>query len=134
MSVSLSTSLKEPYHDVPGVLDYLAAVQHDILANIDRFKSEQPQPKPVNDDGIPIPTPWLRDLPFRKYAVNLLVDHAQQTGAPVVVLLNPAYPNLFGYIERENQFGALYTDFTMIRPGALQRANGGYPLFAWRIC
>jgi lon-related putative ATP-dependent protease len=122
----LFDELKEPYHDAPAVLAYLAAVQQDILANIDRFKSEQPQPKPVNGDGIPIPAPWLRDLPFRKYAVNLLVDHAQQTGAPVVVLLNPVYNNLFGHIERENQFGALYTDFTMIRPGALQRANGGY--------
>jgi predicted ATP-dependent protease len=29
-------------------------------------------------------------------------------------------------IERQAQFGALFTDFTMIKSGSLHRANGGF--------
>jgi lon-related putative ATP-dependent protease len=55
-----------------------------------------------------------------------LVDNSELKGAPVVMELNPTYNNLFGRIEKEAQFGALLTDFTMIREGSLHRANGGY--------
>jgi len=48
------------------------------------------------------------------------------TGAPVVMEFNPTNNNLFGRIEKESEFGALVTDFTMIRAGSLHRANGGY--------
>jgi lon-related putative ATP-dependent protease len=54
------------------------------------------------------------------------VDHSETKGAPVVMEINPTYPNLFGAVERRAQFGALVTDFTLIRAGAVQRANGGY--------
>ena len=65
-------------------------------------------------------------MPFRKYQVNVLVDNSKQEGAPVVVELNPSYSNLFGRVEKEAHFGALYTDLTMIKAGSLHRANGGY--------
>jgi lon-related putative ATP-dependent protease len=58
--------------------------------------------------------------------VNVFVDHSRTKGAPVVMENNPTYPNLFGAVERRAQFGALVTDFTLIRSGAIQRANGGY--------
>ena len=54
------------------------------------------------------------------------MDHSETTGAPVVFENNPTYPNLFGAVERRAQFGALVTDFTLIRSGSLHRANGGY--------
>jgi predicted ATP-dependent protease len=113
----LIDDLREKYRDLPEVLEHLHAVQKDILENIELFKGEQ---KPEGE----VP-PWAKELPFRKYAVNVLVDNSKQQGAPVVVELNPVYHNLFGRIEKETQFGALYTDFTMIKAGSLHRANGG---------
>ncbi len=70
--------------------------------------------------------PWAREDPFKKYAVNVIIDNSNLKGAPVIMEFNPTYPNLFGRTEKEAQFGALTTDFTMIRAGALHKANGGY--------
>lgn len=58
--------------------------------------------------------------------MNVIVDNSETAGAPVVVEYNPTYNNLIGRIEKEAVFGALITDFTMIRAGSLHRANGGY--------
>ena len=60
------------------------------------------------------------------YGVNLLVDNATTNGAPVVFERLPHHANLIGRVEHQAQMGTLVTDFTMIRPGALHRANGGY--------
>ncbi len=114
----LIDDLREKYRELPEVLEYLDALQKDILENIELFKEEQ-----KSQGELP---PWAKELPFRKYSVNVLVDNSKQQGAPVVVELNPVYHNLFGRIEKETQFGALYTDFTMIKAGSLHRANGGY--------
>ena len=67
-----------------------------------------------------------KEVTFRKYDVNVLIDNSETEGAPVIIESNPSYPNLFGSIERQAYFGALFTDFTMIKPGALHKANGGY--------
>ncbi|MCB8987835.1 MAG: Lon protease family protein, partial [Ardenticatenaceae bacterium] len=68
-----------------------------------------------------------RESPFfNRYQVNLLVDNGRCAGAPVIYADNPTFPNLNGRIEHKAQMGALITDFTMIKPGALHRANGGY--------
>lgn len=117
----LIDDLREKYRDLPEVVDHLQAVQKDILENIETFKAS-----PSSQREGAAPPPWVQELPFRKYQVNVLVDNSQQQGAPVVVELNPSYSNLFGRIEKETQFGALYTDFTMIKAGSLHRANGGY--------
>lgn len=120
----LIEELKEKYRDLTEVLEHLQAVQKDILENIDTFKTvAAPSPGP---EGNAVAATWLRELPFRKYQVNVLVDNSGQRGAPVIVELNPSYNNLFGRVEKEVQFGALYTDFTMIKPGSFHRANGGY--------
>mgnify|MGYP002065680893 CR=1 FL=1 len=63
---------------------------------------------------------------FRRYEVNVLVDHSETEGAPVVYEDAPLYQNLIGRIEHKAQMGALTTDFTLIKPGALHLANGGY--------
>jgi predicted ATP-dependent protease len=120
----LIDDLDEQYQDLPEVLAYLKAVQEDILNNIEPFR---PDPAAqAAPEGMPATSPLLKDLPFRKYQVNVLVDNSKQTGAPVVVELNPNYPNLLGRIEKESQFGTLTTDFTMIKAGSLHHANGGY--------
>jgi len=113
--------LREKYADFPKVLTYLNAVQEDILKNLEDFKPQAPQPQ---IPGIKMPR---QEPTFERYDVNLLVDNREATGAPVVFESNPTYNNLFGRIEHVMQYGGVaVTDFTMIRAGALHRANGGY--------
>lgn len=114
----LIDDLQEKYADHNQVLKYLKEVKEDIIRNIDDFKAKAAVAGPF-----PVP---VMEPSFSRYEVNVLVDHAETKGAPVVYETNPTYPNLFGSIEKKAQFGALFTDFTMIRPGALHRANGGY--------
>lgn len=64
------------------------------------------------------------DVPVR-YRANLLIDQTDNDGVPVILEPNPTYENLFGAIEYRRQQGSFETDFSLIRPGALHRANGG---------
>src|SRR5690606_11400935 len=66
---------------------------------------------------------------YTKYEVNLIVDHSETKGAPVVMADNPTYYNLIGKVEYENHMGMMSTDFTKIKPGFLHYANGGYIIF-----
>jgi lon-related putative ATP-dependent protease len=117
----LMTDLIEKYKEFSDVVSYLKNVQTDILDNISQFIKE-PETRPQ----VPFLAPLVRENPFRKYEVNVIVDNSDVKGAPVITESNPTYQNLFGRIESEAQFGALMTDFTMIRRGSLHRANGGY--------
>lgn len=118
----LFADLKEKYKEFHEVVGYLGEVQNDILENLTQFvKPEASKAPPV-----PFPVPWMKELPSKKYEVNVIVDNSDLKGAPVVVELNPTYQNIFGRIEKEAQFGVLTTDFTMIRSGSLHKANGGY--------
>jgi lon-related putative ATP-dependent protease len=74
--------------------------------------------------------PWMREEPYKKYEVNVVIDNSETKGAPVVVETNPTYPNLLGKTEKEAQFGALTTDFSMVRGGSIHKANGGYLIVA----
>lgn len=115
----LIDELQEKYSDQKSVLAYLKAVKDDIILNIDDFKQKQQQ------QVGPFPVPQ-QEVNLSRYEVNALVDNSECEGAPVVVESNPTFANLFGTMERRAQFGALFTDFTMIRPGSIHRANGGY--------
>ncbi|AEB08867.1 Lon protease family protein [Desulfobacca acetoxidans] len=114
----LIEELIEKYQQHPAVTDYLKQLEEDILKNVDDLKRRPGAPQPF-----PFPAP---EPSFVQYQVNVFVDNSETKGAPVIVEHNPTYPNLFGSIERRAQFGALLTDFTLIHPGALHRANGGY--------
>jgi lon-related putative ATP-dependent protease len=116
----LVDTIIEKYSESPDVKVYMDEVRGDILENIIQFLEEPRTPQ------TPIPVPWIKELPFRKYEVNVVVDNSALKGAPVVLELNPTYQNLFGLVEKEAQFGVLSTDFTLIRGGSLHRANGGY--------
>ena len=109
---------QEKYKDLNQVTEYLGEVQEDILKNIEDLKR-----RPGTQGPFPFPTP---EPSFVQYQVNVLVDHSETKGAPVIMENNPTYPNLLGAVDRRAQFGALVTDFTLIRSGALHRANGGY--------
>ena len=119
----LFEKLKDKYGELPQVVDYLKEVEQDIIEHFEQFKSE---PKTSEADPIAAMRELARKQAFRKYEVNVLVDNSELKGAPVILELNPTFNNLFGRIEKEAQFGALYTDFTMIKSGSLHRANGGY--------
>ena len=111
--------IRQRYQDNKELQAYLEDVKTHIVQN---FRDFQPQPQ---QPQMPIPLPFSSPS-FTQYEVNLLVDNSDTQGAPVVVEPNPTYPNLFGAVERKAQFGALLTDFTMIKAGALHRANGGF--------
>lgn len=122
----LIDDLLEKYREFPPVAEFIEAVKRDILNNMDLFKGTQVTAAASAAEQVPLPSPWLQELPFRKYQVNVLVDNGSARGAPVVVELNPNFNNLFGRVEKETHYGALYTDHTMIKPGAAHRANGGF--------
>ncbi|OGA03397.1 MAG: ATP-dependent protease [Betaproteobacteria bacterium RIFCSPLOWO2_02_FULL_62_17] len=113
------------YAALPEVLDHLSAAQEDVLDHADFFQQAKDGEQPTLF-GIPLPQSEGGDSPLRRMEVNVLVEHAGQTGAPVVYEDNPTHDNLVGRIEHVAQLGALKTDFTLIQPGALHRANGGY--------
>ncbi len=118
----LFNELKDEYADFPEVIKYPEAFQEDVLSNLSDFRSDEEEQQN--------PMMWLRqqgqDQSDRRYMVNLLVDNRETEGAPMVYETNPSYYNLLGRVEYENRFGTVTTDFTMIKAGALHRANGGY--------
>jgi len=116
--------LKEKYSYLADIIKYLGDVEKDVIKNIDDFKRPQATGEPENNlltMKVPVPLPF-----FNKYKVNLIVDNSKTEGSPVVIESNPTYPNLVGRIDRQVRFGALVTDFTMIKGGALHHANGGF--------
>ena len=119
-------SIKANYKRNKKIGIYLDCVKKDILKNISVFLA------PDEDKNAPQLPPHMQrpevKEPWLNYRVNLLVDNSKQEGAPVVMDNNYSYNNIFGGLEYENQYGALKTDFTMIKPGLLHQANGGYIL------
>lgn len=126
---SLLEELRADYADLPQVGEFLQALQEDVVDNIELFtKPFEGQPESLKRlvSGR-IPHEQLADLPaMRRYGINLLVDNSACDGAPVVFEDHPTAPYLVGQIEHIAKLGVLLTDFTLIRAGALHRANGGY--------
>jgi len=113
--------LQEKYAYSEKVVQYLASVQEDLLLNLDDFK---PQAAAPQIPGLRIPR---QEPNLERYEVNVFVTHDDHSGAPVVFETNPTYNNLFGRMESVMQMGGVAsTNFTLIKPGALHRANGGY--------
>ena len=121
----LLTGLKEKYGTIHEVIPYIDSVQKDILENLGTFQGSGQQQQ--QEQVPPQFQQWLvKDLAFRKYEINVVVDNAGPDGAPVVFEDTPSYQNLLGKAEKEVQFGVVTTDFMMIRPGSVHKANGGY--------
>ncbi len=121
----LLEELRNGYRDLPAVIDYLDAVERDIKENIDDFLAPPAAP---GAQGPGPAEPTGDDTRFRRYRVNLIVDNGAQKGAPVIYEDNPTHQTLVGRVEHLARFGTLVTDFNLITPGALHRANGGYLL------
>ncbi|MCG8119589.1 MAG: AAA family ATPase [Candidatus Thiodiazotropha endolucinida] len=120
----LIDAVREKYRDNEAVIAFLDRVEDDVINNYQQFLPHDER-KPTLF-GLPLSQqeegpPW-----HYRYRVNLLLAHEANGGAPIVYEDLPGYNNLVGRIEHRAHLGALETDFTMIRPGALHRANGGY--------
>lgn len=119
-------SIKANYKRNKKISTYLDNIKRDILKNINCFLAPDPDPKSMMQS--PMQRPEVRE-PWLNYRVNLLIDNSNLEGAPVIMDNNYSFYNIFGGLEYENQFGALKTDYMMIKPGLLHRANGGYIIF-----
>ncbi|MCU7944199.1 MAG: AAA family ATPase [Candidatus Thiodiazotropha sp. (ex Cardiolucina cf. quadrata)] len=120
----LIDAVREKYRDNEAVIAYLDRVEDDVINNYQQFLPHDERKSTLF--GLPLSQqeegpPW-----HYRYRVNLLLAHEANGGAPIVYEDLPGYNNLVGRIEHRAHLGALETDFTMIRPGALHRANGGY--------
>ena len=118
-------NIKSRFKRNKKITTFLNNVKQDILKNISMFITEEPNDASKQNNG-PRPeshAPWLN------YRVNLFVDNSNLEGAPVIMDSNYSYHNIFGKLEYENYYGSLKTDHTMLKPGLLQMANGGYIIF-----
>ncbi len=119
------------------------AVNHSIDELLEKYAKHEVIPAYLNDvkndiidhirDFIPHSEKVLSFMelpqepnPFKRYQVNLIADFSQARCAPVIFEDHPNYSNLLGRIDHQAYMGSLVTDFTMIKPGALHKANGGY--------
>jgi len=121
---NLVERLREKYGDSAAVTEYLKDVENDVLDSLQQFIRRSQGGE--QQEQLPFQMPWMREDPYKKYEVNVVIDNSETKGAPVVMETNPNYPNLLGKTEKEAQFGALTTDFSMIRAGSIHKANGGY--------
>lgn len=111
--------LKEKYAKSQAILNYLNAVQKDIIEHVRDFI-------PHSEKVLPFMEVQQEQNPFKRYQVNLMVDWSKKRSAPVICEDLPNYGNLLGRIDYQSHMGSLVTDFTMIKPGSLHKANGGY--------
>jgi lon-related putative ATP-dependent protease len=119
--VDLHTS----FSDVPDAAAYLESAGHDMVRNVALFIATEEENALVRR-----PVDSAQDPRFRRYQVNVMAANGEDgaKGAPVVEEINPTYGNLIGRVEHLAQMGTLVTDFLLIKPGALHKANGGYLL------
>ena len=116
--------LKSKYKRNKKINHFLNDVKQDVLKNIPTFLEDPAKQQAAQ------PNPAMRKPdPCLNYRVNLFIDNSNREGAPVIMDSNYSYNNIFGAIEYENYYGSLKTDHTMLKPGLLQQANGGYIIF-----
>ncbi len=113
--------LRNKYKKIPKIMDFLKNVQSEVSKNIVAYAENMQM-----QQNMP-PNPMMqRQNPWDNYKVNLLVDNSELSGPPIISDSNPSFYNLFGKLEYENQFGMMHTDHTLIKPGLIHKANGGY--------
>ncbi len=115
----LIADLQAKYHDNSPVTDHLSALEKDFVETIVKFKL-------ADENNLEA------EKLLNRYGVNILVDHSEKAGAPVILESHPTYQNLVGRIEHRLSAQGSQTDFSLIRPGALHKANGGYLLLPAR--
>ena len=125
--------LRHKYKGQKQASDFLREIQKYILTNSEEFlpATETPQQGASEDDPLSALVSRINkpeEDKFAKFKVNVVVKNEKDAGAPIIHLDHPTQGNLVGKVERIQQYGALLTDFTLIKAGALQKANGGFLL------
>ena len=121
-------NLLNAYKDSEKIVQYLNDLKSFTLNNLNIFKEKEEPPQAVL--GV-APGQMMGGVdPLLPFQVNIFVDNSAAEGPPVITESNPNYTNLFGKIERRFLFGGYLSDHTMLKPGALQMANGGYLLLS----
>ncbi len=115
---------QENYRDFAKILEYLKELRDYALRRIDLFKEGQAQASAA--PGVLMVAASKERDPYLPFRVNVFVDNSETSGPPIVLEPNPSYGNLFGKIERRPVLGGYTTDHTMLKPGAINEANGGY--------
>ncbi len=110
--------MEDRYRELPAVMEYLGSVTENAIREAEAFLPRQ------GDSGLEQVATRVRE--FFQYGINVIVDNTASQGSPIVFEDNPTYQNLIGRVEYASQMGTLITNFTLIKPGALHRANGGY--------
>jgi len=111
--------IRDSYKDLEQILEHLTAIEEAVLENLSHFyQSEDEEQAPRH--------PRMERDPLIKYKVNVFVDNKQQKNAPLVFENKPTFYNLFGKVEKSVEHGIYSTDFSMIKAGAVHKANGGY--------
>jgi lon-related putative ATP-dependent protease len=113
--------LQKKYEKNEKIVGYLSDLSEDVITHIEDFKLQEEQAPPL-----PFMKMQKQEPNFTRYAVNVLVNNHDMKGAPCVYESNPTFFNLIGRLEYKFQYGMATTDFSMIKAGALHRANGGY--------
>jgi lon-related putative ATP-dependent protease len=117
--------LHASFSDIPDAALFLETAAHDMVRNVGLFLATGEEENAL----VRRPTDSAQDPRYRRYLVNVMAANGDTTtGAPVIEENNPTYGNLVGRVEHLAQMGTLVTDFLLIKPGALHRANGGYLL------
>lgn len=116
--------LLKDYDRFPKVINFLNGLKGYTLDNLDQFKAQE---EPVNPLlGVPMSQAVAGKDPFIPFQVNVFVDNSEAKGPPVIIESNPTFGNMFGKIERRFLLGGYLSDHTMLKPGAISLANGGY--------
>lgn len=121
--------LQAKYAEFPDIVSHLDELEKDVVENASSFLSLDSSSDGGPENIMAVIAARARaegQAALRRYKVNLIVDHRGEQGAPVVYENNPTYQNLIGRVEYSAQMGALVTDFSLIKGGALHQANGGY--------
>ena len=121
-------NLLNAYKDSEKIIRYLNDLKSFTLNNLNIFKEKEEPPQAVL--GVVPGQVMGGGDPLLPFQVNIFVDNSAAEGPPVITESNPNYTNLFGKIERRFLFGGYLSDHTMLKPGALQMANGGYLLLS----
>lgn len=128
----LIDEIRKKFNEIDDVQEFLDDVQNDIVDNVKSIIGQQGQGQNQlmammqGQGGGTQPSSAKENPMLRRYKVNVLVDHKDTDGAPLVYEDNPTFKNLIGRVEYQSKMGALTTDFNLIKPGALHKANGGY--------
>ncbi|QJB56298.1 ATP-binding protein [Pseudodesulfovibrio sp. zrk46] len=115
------TKVSDRFKNIEGMSEYFEDLAEEIIENVDQFMPKDTSLAGLLPEGLPTGEDF-----FTRFEVNLFVDNRKTKGAPVVIEDHPTAFNLLGSIEREAEMGAMYTDFTLIKAGAIHKANGGF--------